>query len=451
MSKQQVSLWLLGFMVILFVMSSGAQAKPLQQGSADAAQGDTGALQLFLPLIVSDVSRADAEIAAASLEQQSNQLYTKYLYSRWSNPANHYSVRFSNCGLLLICSVQSAQNVATMNLNDYANATITGLNLFSSIGKIAWADLEQTAAVGDYAGWQIANASLGNLSLFRNSYLRTYLNGQLQEQYSISSLTDWGLIANLDGGQSVAFRAKKAFNRVEIYLDSGTLGLSLFNSIQFYYAFAAKMQDLDHDNVPDVFDSDIDGDGLPNTIESCTAAGSLNYEFYNSSPSGLTVKNISTAGADQSGIVSHFDANSLQSQITPFDAFTYSIRYSGILNVPYEDNFTFTLESEGGSALWLDDSLIVDNDGWHSNQARTGTIHLLPGYHTVRLLYFKYLSGSGFTLSVSSSSLPKQPIPFNVFISCNSQIDSDGDGLPNQADMDSDNDTIPDLIEVFGQ
>lgn len=447
----QLSLWGVCVIVALFSVSGGVQAKSLQQPAGDDAQDDTGTQQLFLPLVVSSAQNASAEITAAAVEQQSSLLYTKYLYSRWSNPTNHYSVRISSCGLFLLCSVQSAQNVATQNLSDYANATITGLNLFASTGKTAWADLEQTAAVGDYAGWQIANASLANLSLFRNSYLRTYLNGQIQEQYTISSLTDWGLIDNLDGGQSIAFRANKAFNRVEISLDSGSLGLNLFNSIQFYYAFAAKMKDLDHDNLPDVSDSDMDGDGLTNTIESCTTPNSLNYEFYNSSPNGLTVNNIPTSGADRSGIVSNLDANVLQNQVSPFDLFTYSIRYSGILNVPYEDNFTFYLGSEGGAALWIDDSLGVDNDGWHGYQERSSTIHLQPGYHTLRLLYFKHLAGNGFTFSVSGASLPKQPMPFTVFLSCNSLADSDGDGLPNQADMDSDNDTIPDLIEAMAR
>lgn len=450
------SLVTIGMLALLLIGNNRASAHWLAQTETSDPQAELNSNQLFLPLIrdddLSDPAQPNVEegqLVAANVEQQASVLYSKYLYSRWSSPNGHYGVQLNGCGLLIICSLRNAQNVATMNLNDYASASVTGISLFSSITKVAWADLEQVAVAGDYAGWQVSNLNLTNLALFKSSYLRTYLNGRLQEQSPISSLTDLGLIDELDGGQSISFRTSKNFNRVEIVFDSNTLGLSLFNSIQFYYAFAAKLNDLDQDGVSDLLDSDLDGDGIPNSVELCTQPGSVNYEFYNSSPSGWTVNNIPTSGAQSMGIVGDFDASDLQRQFTPFDAATYSVRYTALLNVPYEGNFTFYLRAEGGSRLWIDEALVVDNDGWHGEQERSGTIHLAPGYHTLQLLYFKYLTGNSLTVSVSETSLPKQMLPFSVLISCNPQTDSDGDGLTNDLDWDSDNDSIPDALEAL--
>ena len=451
------SLLVLCLLLAQLLPTHSVQATPLQQADEPAADdaetaetAETNANRLYLPLINSGGGEQvddGQSLMAASVDQQTL-LYTKYQYSRWSNPAGHFYLQMSGCGLLTLCSIQSNASVANMSLTDYATASVTGLSLFSSVNKSAWADLEQTAAAGDYAGWLISNVNLSDLSLFRNSYLRTYLNGTLQEQRAISTLLDWGLINNSDGGQNLSFRTTKGFNRVEIAFDSKTLGLSLFNNIYFYYAFAARMNDRDGDAIPDSLDDDLDGDGLSNSVEACVVPSRLNYEFYNSSPSGMTVSNIPTTGALGTGLATNFDVDALQRQWTPHDAGSYSVRYSGTINVPYEGLFTFYLNTEGGSALWVDDILVVNNDGWHGFQERMGNFYLTPGYHDIRILFFKYVQGNGFTVAVSEQNFPKQPVPFGLFISCDQEIDSDGDGFPNYKDWDSDNDAIPDSVEA---
>src|SRR4051812_7239965 len=72
--------------------------------------------------------------------------YYPYIYSRWANPSNHYEVKVTDCSLLCIDTVLNAQAVANTNLNDAALASVTGLTLLGAQRKIAWADLEATAA-----------------------------------------------------------------------------------------------------------------------------------------------------------------------------------------------------------------------------------------------------------------------------------------------------------------
>ncbi len=294
MFKRDFDAGLSAIFLLLFslLFSSGhAQAAPLHQdGSTPAptpvvdlaadpvtdsgAATDADTNQLFLPLISADatfgrsneVENGSTPVTATAA---GSTLYTKYRHSQWSNPSGHYAVQINGCFWLLGClsNVKNGANVANNSLTDYATASITGLSLLGSVSKVAWADLSQPAQAGDYAGWMVATGSLADLSLFNESYLSTYLNGTLQERRSLNSLVDLGLVGVFDGGQNVAFKTSKAFNRVELSIGGGFLGVNLFNNISFYYAYAATKIDSDGDGVPDLLDVDDDNDGIRDLLE----------------------------------------------------------------------------------------------------------------------------------------------------------------------------------------
>ncbi len=197
-----------------------------------------------------------------------------------------------------------------------------------------------------------------------------------------------------------------------------------------------------------VNEQDSDGDSLSDRIEMCRNLGSVNYEFYDGAVAGTTLKNLPVSGALGQGVVTNFDSRALQSQFTPQDPNDYGIRYSGYLWIAEEGVYTFFTNSDDGSQLWLNQRLIVNNDGLHGLTERSGTVHLYAGVHRFQLLYSAY--GSANTLAAvqwSGSSFSKTELPFNRLLSCDPNLDSDQDGLPNHRDLDSDDDTIPDAIE----
>ena len=52
-------------------------------------------------------------------------------------------------------------------------------------------------------------------------------------------------------------------------------------------------------------------------------------------------------------------------------------------------SYDFRLGSDDGSLLYIDDELVIDNDGGHSFDPVTGSVDLEEGYHSLRLEYFQ--------------------------------------------------------------
>jgi hypothetical protein len=65
----------------------------------------------------------------------------------------------------------------------------------------------------------------------------------------------------------------------------------------------------------------------------------------------------------------------------------FSGRWSGYLIVPRAGTYTFSLTSDDGSTLKIDDTLVVDNGGNHASQTKSGQIALSQGPHAVLIEY----------------------------------------------------------------
>ena len=65
----------------------------------------------------------------------------------------------------------------------------------------------------------------------------------------------------------------------------------------------------------------------------------------------------------------------------------YSIEWMSVVKIDREGDYEWTLVSDGGSALFVDERLVVDNGGGHDYQQRDGAAHLTKGFHALRLRY----------------------------------------------------------------
>ncbi|HTW63058.1 MAG TPA: PA14 domain-containing protein [Bryobacteraceae bacterium] len=67
----------------------------------------------------------------------------------------------------------------------------------------------------------------------------------------------------------------------------------------------------------------------------------------------------------------------------------FAIDYTGRFWINKPAAYTFSLMSDDGAKLYIDDQTVIDNDGQHPPQEKTGMIELAPGVHRIRVSYFQ--------------------------------------------------------------
>ncbi|OUJ67422.1 FG-GAP-like repeat-containing protein, partial [Hymenobacter crusticola] len=93
----------------------------------------------------------------------------------------------------------------------------------------------------------------------------------------------------------------------------------------------------------------------------------------------------------------------------------YAFQYTGYVTVPADGQYTFYTSSDDGSKLYIGSQLVVDNDGLHGEQERTGTIGLKAGTHALTIAFFEKDGGQTLNVSYAGPNLAKQLIPATAY------------------------------------
>lgn len=67
----------------------------------------------------------------------------------------------------------------------------------------------------------------------------------------------------------------------------------------------------------------------------------------------------------------------------------YAVRYSSTFEVETEMKCIFRLNSCSGATLYIDEQLIVNNDGRHAPKDAYGNMHLKKGVHKIRVEFYQ--------------------------------------------------------------
>ncbi|MBO0939685.1 right-handed parallel beta-helix repeat-containing protein [Fibrella sp. HMF5335] len=93
----------------------------------------------------------------------------------------------------------------------------------------------------------------------------------------------------------------------------------------------------------------------------------------------------------------------------------FGLWFTGFINVPTDGVYTFYTSSDDGSKLYIGSTQVVNNDGGHAEQERSGTIGLKAGRHAISIPYFEGGGGQVLTVSYSGPGIGKQVIPASAF------------------------------------
>jgi len=68
---------------------------------------------------------------------------------------------------------------------------------------------------------------------------------------------------------------------------------------------------------------------------------------------------------------------------------SFAVEFQGVLTITNAGPYTFNLASDDGSALWIDDAMVVNHDGPHGATEKSGKAWLQPGTYRFALRYFE--------------------------------------------------------------
>ena len=67
----------------------------------------------------------------------------------------------------------------------------------------------------------------------------------------------------------------------------------------------------------------------------------------------------------------------------------FAIDYTGKFWITVPGMYAFSLLSDDGARLSIDDQMVIDNDGLHPPEEKSGSIELAAGLHRMRVSYFQ--------------------------------------------------------------
>ncbi len=128
---------------------------------------------------------------------------------------------------------------------------------------------------------------------------------------------------------------------------------------------------------------------------------------------------------------------------------TFSVRWTGRVQAPLSEVYTFITRTDDGVRLWVNGELLIDQWKNQSATEHSGSLALSAGrWYTIQIDYYENTGNAVAQLCWSSPSTPKELIPQDLLDPAagpSDPRDNDGDGIPNDQDEDDDDDGIPDL------
>lgn len=88
----------------------------------------------------------------------------------------------------------------------------------------------------------------------------------------------------------------------------------------------------------------------------------------------------------------------------------YGIVFTGYIKIPKNGTYTFYDASDDGTRLFIDNKMIVNNDGSHGSLVKKGKIKLKKGLTPIKILYFQDTEGVQLQLSYKIGDGNRMPV-----------------------------------------
>jgi uncharacterized repeat protein (TIGR03806 family) len=130
----------------------------------------------------------------------------------------------------------------------------------------------------------------------------------------------------------------------------------------------------------------------------------VDFEYYEV-PALTALPNFDLLTPEVTGTAATFDLSFRQRNAD------FAFRFRGVIQIDVAGAYTFYTSSDDGSRLSLDGAVVVDNDGLHATQERSGSVSLAAGFHDIEVTFFERDGQQALSVSFEGPGIAKQPIP----------------------------------------
>ncbi|MCL6524163.1 MAG: fibronectin type III domain-containing protein [Thermoflavifilum sp.] len=151
-----------------------------------------------------------------------------------------------------------------------------------------------------------------------------------------------------------------------------------------------------------------------NQITAIPKYAGLTYNYYTYTGSWSSLPNLNNLVPVATGISKNFSL-SPATQSTNF-----AFAWNGYVYIPYAGTYTFYTKSDDGSKLFINNTLVVNNDGLHSATEKSGAYTFTQsGWFPISVWYYQQTGGYSLTVSWAKTSgtgsFAKSTIPDSAF------------------------------------
>jgi len=156
----------------------------------------------------------------------------------------------------------------------------------------------------------------------------------------------------------------------------------------------------------DVQETNVKAYELMKAVKIVKPASGLNYSYYEAED--MSADKMGQLQPIKTGVVNNFNLDN-KSRKSKF-----GFVYTGFINIAKTGLHDFYTTSDDGSLLYIDDVLIVDNNGNHGMEERSGKAILEKGLHKIKVIYFDSAGENGLSVSFNISGQNKMEVPASI-------------------------------------
>ncbi len=132
----------------------------------------------------------------------------------------------------------------------------------------------------------------------------------------------------------------------------------------------------------------------------------LNYSYYEAEK--MNVAKMNQSQPVKTGVVNDFNINNKNRKSI------FGFIYTGYININTTGLYNFNIESDDGSLLYIDDKLIVNNDGRQTAGEGTDRAILGKGMHKIKVIYYDSGGDNNLNVFMQKEGGSKQEISSNI-------------------------------------